>query len=339
MQDDLEINGSTDPVLLCDADAAALDAVLSGEAPGARADPAREQVLRGVLGVLEFDREGGDTGDDPGEALVAATLARIAAARRDAAPREPVAITPLCEADGEALDVALDHRRRGLSPGAGPVPAGSRERVERVAAVLNLLQRLHELGPDEADATRDGDLVARTMQAVADARQRERFAQQVQMFADPPRTLGLSWRQVATAAAVFLLGISVLMPVLDRSRADAQRAACSANLAAAGMGFSAYAADHDDALPRGPVRPGDPWTHVGRPSAVSPEGFYRSNSAHLYLLIRLGYLPPEELACASNDAAGGGTAPVALGRIDWSTPQAVSYSYQNQYTPGRSAWP
>ncbi len=329
-------------VRLCDADAAVLDAVLAGGAVDG-SDPRVKRVL-GLLALLDVDRAqtAGGVGPDPrspvpdplDEDAVAATLARVAAARRGSSPPAPLPITPLCEADAEALDVVLEHRRRGVSPGAGPVPAASRARVERVAAVLNLLDGAGAPGGAERDDDADEALVARTVQAAADARQRERFAQQVQMFADPPRTIGVGWRQLLTAAAVFLLGVSLLMPVLDRTRAEGQRAACAANLATAGMGFNAYAADHDGALPRGPARPGDPWTLVGQPSAVSPEGYYQSNSAHLYLLIRLGYVSPDELACASNDAAGAAsTSPVALGRLDWSSPAAVSYSYQNQYTP------
>ena len=162
---------------------------------------------------------------------------------------------------------------------------------------------------------------------MAQRRRRERFAQQIEVYGQPRRTLGVGWRQVLSAAAVFLIGLSLLMPAIDRSRQQAQQIACATNLGIAGQQIGAYAVDHGGTLPRGPV--GAAWDRVGQDDAVDDQGRYQSNSAHLYLLIRNAYVASERLACASNaDAAVG---PLGSGHIDWDSPRAISYSYQNQH--------
>jgi hypothetical protein len=125
---------------------------------------------------------------------------------------------------------------------------------------------------------------------------------------------------------VLLISASLLLPALDRQRQQAQQIACATNLGIAGQQMNAYAVDHAGMLPRGPV--GSSWLKVGQADAVDQAGRYQSNSAHLYLLIRAGYVAPARLACASNDEAATGLP--GSGQMDWATPAAVSYSYQNQ---------
>jgi len=315
-------------------DALALDAVMGGEAgPRAGGSAERADAVRGVLRILEADApavQETDTGD--GESLIQATLARVAAPRL---AEQPVEVTTLCEDDGRALDAVIAN-----AGGLGPIPAGLGGRVTRVAGVLSLFDQLpgEPSAKLEADAWgRSGgsgdssgggeDVVQRTLAAVAEARQRERFAQQIEMFAEPRRTFGVSLRQVFTAAAVLLLGTSLLMPAIDRQRQAQQLAACSYNLGVAGQQMGQYALDHAGILPRGPV--GDSWIKTGQPDAIDDAGRYQSNSAHLYLLIRQGYTAPSRLACGSNDTAV--TSMPGSGQLDWASPQAISYSYQNQH--------
>ncbi len=261
-----------------------------------------------------------DTASDrDGEALIQATLARVAAQR---AAERPVDVTTLSEDDGRALDAFLANGRQ-----PGPMPAGLAPRAERVAGVLSLLDQL-PTGAAEKDIASGGeDVVQRTLAAAAEARQRERFAQQIEMFAEPRRTFGVSLRQVMTAAAVLLLGVSLLMPAIDRQQQIQQQAACSYNLGVAGQQMNQYAVDHAGMLPRGPV--GDSWIKTGQPDAIDDAGRYQSNSAHLYLLIREAYVAPSRLACGSNDTAIASMP--GSGQLDWASPQAISYSYQNQH--------
>jgi len=247
-------------------------------------------------------------------------------------------ITPLCPEDAAVLDAMIDARAGSGSIGqadrpgghglAGPMPPGAGDRGRRLADLLALIDS--GLGDPTPEIDPGDDLVARTMQRIAQDRQRRRFTQQVQMLSAPRQTLGVAWHQILTAAAVFLIAASLLMPVLERNRAEAARVACAYNLGMAGMGFGSYAVDHNQALPRGAVQPGAVWWNVGK-SGPDAEGGVRSNAAHLYILVRSGYVDPETLACPDNAHA---PAPGEMTRddFDWSSPRAVSFSYQNQST-------
>jgi len=227
----------------------------------------------------------------------------------------------LSEADGQALDAWLEARSRGLD--AGPMPAGLAERTERVRRLLGLL----DTDPAGGEPV-PGDLSERTLEAIRTYQQRKRFSEQVQMLAGPSRTLGLDWRQLATAAAVFFLGAALLMPVMERQQADSRRLVGAGNLGRAGQAISQYAADNLGQMPRGAVRPGERWTQVGQPDAVQ-SGVVRSNSAHLFKLLKQQYASPGDLVCPENEFAHGFV--ITPEMMDWPTPGAVSFSYQNQY--------
>ena len=317
--------------VLSAADAAALEALLAERGlaegggpsgPGISAEAARVAKLRAVLGLLEGDRA--DEQTENMADLKARTLAKIAALPEGSGV--VTGITMLGAEDAEALDAVLTARAAGAGAGLGL--AGGGERTAKVTALLGLLDR------DQPTATTapDADLAQRTADAVHQARQRERFAQQIDMLSQGPRSAGVSMRQVAAAAAVFLLGVSLLLPMLERTRASSQQAACASNLGLAGMAFNSYAADHGGVLPRGKSQPGSPWWNVGLPNAVLPDGTVLSNSAHLYTLVRSGYITPDKLACRTN-AYAPSNGQMTVQNLDWSTPMAVSYSYQNQFTP------
>lgn len=313
-------------ITLNPADAEAFEWLRDGGEPDDEATRPRAVVMRAVMALLNQDAVGRETDEvAAGEVLVAATLARVAAARAER--DRPVVICTLDGDDAAAVDAVL--AAGGFSRGgAGPVPAGLGDRAQRVRGVLALLSQL----PLDVEAKNEsvGDdevLVQRTLEAAAEDRQRLRFNQQIQMFSEPRRTLGVGWRQVLSAAAVFLLGISLLMPALDRQQQASQQAACSYNLGVAGQQMGQYTADHAGMLPRGPA--GNSWIKAGQPDAVDKLGRYQSNSAHLYLLIREAYVAPQRLACGSNDTAT--AAMPGSGQIDWASPKAISYSYQNQH--------
>jgi len=233
----------------------------------------------------------------------------------------PAGEATLSDADAAVLDAILEARARGAS--AGPLPPGSAERAERVGQVLTLLDAADV---DEAPA----DLTERTMEAVVAARQRQRFARQVEMLAEPRRSIGVSWRRAAAVAAVFLIAFSLVAPVLDQNKKHGQQLADRAALMTAGSAFQRYAVDHDGMMPRGQTSAGTPWNAVGSPN-VQPIGPIRSNSAHLYILVRDRYLTADQLASPTNPhtPAPGVMTPQ---HRDWLSPQAVPYSYQNQST-------
>jgi hypothetical protein len=229
-------------------------------------------------------------------------------------------IFSLCELDGQALDALLAAKASGIDQ--GPVPAGLSERSDKVIELLALLDQ---------DAVQDppADLTSRTMEAVTAHEQRLRFSQQVQMLSDPRRSIGVNWHQLFTAAAVFIIGATLLMPVMERQQADSRRIAGASNMSLAGQAMSSYAADNLGQMPRGDVRPGMVWWNVGQSPTAKSRGMH-SNSAHLYRLVRLDYITASELACPENAFAN--STHLTHDHFDWSGPRAVSFSYQNQYT-------
>ncbi|MFP4143664.1 MAG: hypothetical protein ACLFV3_00830 [Phycisphaeraceae bacterium] len=239
--------------------------------------------------------------------------------------QEPAAsIRPLSDADAQALDAIIEARAHGSD--VGPMPPASRERADKLHELLSLLDRL----PDAETRAQAEQGVQATLDAVRNARQRERFASQVQMLAGSSGSLGFSWREVAAAVAIFLVAATLLLPFLEKNQTEAARIACASNLRQAGQAFQHYANDHDGQLPRGEIRPGAVWWNVGQ---AGENGRYDSNTAHLFLLVRGDnpYLSAAQLACPLNpDAQTDGFGP---GARDWAGPEAVSYSYQNQYTP------
>ena len=237
-------------------------------------------------------------------------------------------ITSLSPEDAAAADAVLASRALG-SDAAGPVPAGLSERAEAVRVLLGTLEA-GWVAEDPAD-----DLADRAVQRMIDERQRRRFSLQIAQAAGSGMHRGrggfggFQWRQITTAAAMVLIALGLLLPVLNRVRTGSQQAQCGNNLATAGIGFGGFAQDHNDALPR--YQPGEVWWKIGRPTSVSHDGRSESNSANLYLLIRKGYTSPRELACPENPHANPAT--LTADHADWPTPESVSFSYQNQTTP------
>ncbi len=297
-------------------DALCIDALLNeGDAGGV--DLARSARVSAVLSLLERDAS-----SQPAPAgLVERTLMKVASSR-------PATLPVLSSADASLLDAVIEARAKGNA--WTPVLADDRDRLVKLQGVLSLLDR----DAAESSSSSSVERVNRTIAAVDGSRQRDRFAQQIEMMrlAPPTRGIGVSWRQLAGAAAVFLLGVSVLLPTLERTRAEANRAACMSNLAMAGQAFGSYAADYAGMLPRGRSVAGSPWWNVGRPDAVDRDGNVYSNSAHLYRLVRTRYIDADRLACATN-ASAPHAGQMTVHQLDWSTPMAISYSYQNQFTP------
>ena len=240
-------------------------------------------------------------------------------------------LVSLSPADAQVLDALLSSladepslklaQWQASTAQAVPADAGAeKERVKKISQVVGLL------GCCDVQAAPD-DLMQRTLGRVEEARQRQRFAQQVHALSGGSGGR-FRWADLLTVAAIMLIGASLLLPVLNRMRGDARQAACANNLAVAGTAIGRYGTDHGNILPRGKVRPGTVWWNVGQPNR--PEGLVQSNSAHLYILVRKHYVHADSLHCPDN--------PWAADRLDdtmfdWPNAKAVSYSYQNQYTP------
>jgi hypothetical protein len=234
--------------------------------------------------------------------------------------------------DGRALDALLETRAAQDSTGRTAAQAGFRlaaspsnksggaadDRARRVEAVLHLLDQCPAEDPP-------ADLLERAMTGIANQRQKDRFARQVESVSTPP--VAFRWTELIAVAAVLLIGVSLMWPVLSHSRSEARKAECQANLGAAGAAMGSYAHDHNGYMPHAAIAPGATWWGVGQTaSATAPA---QSNSTHLFLLVRGGYITSGQLSCPENGNAPRNLSPEMC---DWPNPPALSYSYQNQFT-------
>lgn len=233
-------------------------------------------------------------GGPPGE--VSRTLADVTMARlvRLADHDEEAALSP---EDAEALDayVAAEFR-------VGKVPGALRGRAERIESMVQLVSG----GPQDARPL----LVERTMRRVAAAGQAARER--------PVRSGGLRFADLVSVAAVLLMGVAVMWPVLSTVRGYSQKSDCATNFAGIASALSTYMGDFRDQMPVATASFGGSWLNVGS----TPE---QSNSSNLFTMARAGYTPLDTLACAGNPMAARGEC--AQGAMDWRSLPEVSYSY------------
>lgn len=148
---------------------------------------------------------------------------------------------------------------------------------------------------------------------------------QLESFSASARMIRFHWREAISAAALILLTVSVIIPMLGNARAQASRQACCSNLLGAGIGFSAYADDHQNKMP-------SIFDSI-------PEGNWlttRANSANLFSLARANYVALETLACPWNLSAG--VEPQLLQGTNWPDRWSASYAYQNQFGANQPLW-
>lgn len=286
-------------------DQQALDAIM-GEPDADQPPGERRQRVHALLGLLELM---------PSEPAPADLTDRTVAHIRNASA---TTTHNLAAADATAVDALMD---AGMDAEALPEP--QQQRGRRIAGLLGLMEAL--------PAPSTGDLlVPRTMQAIEKTRQREQVAAHRDGGREP-RGL-MRWSDIAAVAAMLMITFSLAMPMLNRSRADAHRLACQSNLATAGKAFGTYAAAHNHALPAVKAHAGDTWWDVGH---FNNDGSARSNSAHLFLMIRTGQLDEQALSCPANARA------IVTFKVnpdqmrDWPNAASISFSYQNQFTDNR----
>ncbi len=237
----------------------------------------------------------------------------VAAAAASAAGNGQGVTVHLCEADAAAVDALVES---GFDLAA--VPAGEQARGRKVLALLGTLDHL------EAPST--GDLLAaRTMQSIQRHIEQQRLGQQIDRLSSMPGS-GLSLRELVAVAAMFLIAVSLMWPLLGSARSAARQAACSANMGFTGQVMSTYAADYNSAMPAAAVHLGDPWWLTNK---FNTDGTALSNSAHLFLLARTDRIRIDVLSCPENADRTVKLDPTAR---DWAEARCSSFSYQNQYT-------
>ena len=126
-----------------------------------------------------------------------------------------------------------------------------------------------------------------------------------------------SLRELTAMAAAAVLFVGILVPALRQAGRVADRNLCASNLGQIGTALNHYANGNEDALPAAPAE-ADCW--LG-----GPGGRRASNSAALFLLVRLRHARPEVFQCP---AAGGSPFQVGADMRDFPTPRSIGYSYQ-----------
>lgn len=295
-QSDADQNGPA----LNPADAAALEALFDAGLDRSRIPPAHADRARRAGEILDLLNTSTGPVD---EALVDVTMARILRASRAQPEAE---LTPR---DREALDAWV---LAGYN--SARVPTSLRQRA----------MRHHELSAlvTSVDAAPAGDLVERTLAAVNQARE-----------ASGPYQFRGSWRSdfrmadLVSVAAMLLIAVSVIWPVMSNARSQATKFACADNLRTVASAMSQYAGSNRDQLPMATASlGGGRWWDVGSTSGSS-------NSSNLFTLARSGFASLASLACPGNPTAcRGEPAPDAH---DWRNLEEVSYSYQIMFGPSR----
>lgn len=187
--------------------------------------------------------------------------------------------------DARVLDLLA---AEGLDPHrVATLPMADRHRGE---AILALLRRLE----DYPIADGDDALVDATLARIQRHDDQQRAAFRLvgeQDAARPGWKLGFRMADLVTLAAVILVGVAVVSPVMTNVRFRSQQAACGANLASLAGAFSLYANDHEGLLPM--VREARPWNHGG-------------NTDNLHPLVHGSYCDPGHLRCAGHSGEGCG---------------------------------
>lgn len=199
----------------------------------------------------------------------------------------------------------------------------------------DLLSLLDAEAPAADHAAARSKRIDQTMAAirmdVAHRRRRMKIDPESMRAMVPPRSFRLA--DFASIAAMLLVGIGVLWPLLVSSREQTRTAMCAAGMQQAGLGFGLFANDHDGRLPAtGIVDPqpqagamlpplSQPWWTVGKPGV--------SHSANLFVIVRFGYTHLQATACPGNELAPTNIAPETLASMqDWNSRDQVSYAYQ-----------
>jgi hypothetical protein len=230
--------------------------------------------------------------------LVDATIARLLRAREAQGP-------VLSILDDEALDAWMLRGQEVES-----VPASLRARAQSIETIGQALRET----PSFHDSTR-ADRVLAAIQRAQDQRE--------QRFREPAlaASRGSSWRvrELVSIAAMLLLGVAVVLPMMSALRSRTMQTACLSNLHAVGQGVSSYAISNRNSMPMLTAGfSGEPWWDVGVPE--------RSNSANLFTLVTNRYVRLADMACPGNPFAPRAE-PTPEAR-DWQNLQEVSYSYQ-----------
>ncbi len=126
-------------------------------------------------------------------------------------------------------------------------------------------------------------------------------------------------RELTALAAIVVVAIGILVPVVSKTRERSQRELCQANQGQIGTALAAFSIENDDFLPAAKTQ-SHQW--LGKTNAAS-------NSSALFQLVAKNLAKPDVFQCPG---AGGESFVAQAGMIDFPHPRAISYSYQHSLT-------
>jgi prepilin-type processing-associated H-X9-DG protein len=103
------------------------------------------------------------------------------------------------------------------------------------------------------------------------------------------------WRNfgnLAAVAAAFVLIGGIIVPALGYSRQKYFQERCQSQLKGVYAGLVSYVSDHEGKLPHVAMAMGAPWWKVGDQGQAN-----HSNTRHVWLLVRQGYLDSDDFVC------------------------------------------
>ena len=219
----------------------------------------------------------------------------------------------------------------GLTSGEEPAEAeslisGNEEAAEihsRLKSVVALLESLKvEPCPDH--------LVEGTIQRLNGAHATEVKLQRL-LATEQSRGVSVSnqfWPRLGkllASAAVFMIGISIVLSSLGYARNRAWQQRCIMNLYSVFDGITNYASDHDGSLPAVAAAAGEPWWKVGDQGREN-----HSNTRALWLLVQLNYSKAADFLCPGS--SGGKPLQLDTSHLsqyyDFPGRQYVTYSFQ-----------
>ncbi len=136
-----------------------------------------------------------------------------------------------------------------------------------------------------------------------------------------------SFGKIVAAAAVIVLVAGTYFTTTGYMRQQSWQTACNAQLQRIGSGLASYRNDNNGELPMVATTAGDPWWKVG----YKPESNEnQSNTRHIYLLVKNGYVGPAEFICPGTKTVNAADLEkIQFGQLrDFPGRQFVSYSFR-----------
>ena len=174
--------------------------------------------------------------------------------------------------------------------------ASNKEAAETQAKLKSAFAPLESI---ESEACPD-DLVESTIQRLNAARATQFKLQQLLANEQARELAAVSpfWPRIGkvlASAAVFIIGLSILLSSLGYARNRASQQQCGMNLSRMFNGLTQYASDHDGRLPAVAAAAGEPWWKVGEQGEEN-----HSNTRALWLLVQLKYNKAPGFVCSGS---------------------------------------